>query len=111
MNSTHLAPGSLLINSGEHNGCRIDGPDGRAVAHTIQRDPHPAFGQGITQAQAEAAARLFVAAPELLEVLQTTLGNIKSLGPAGALDSVPTPYRVWADVVQAAITKATGSEG
>lgn len=43
---------------------------------------------------------------EMLAALQVTLGNIMSLGPAGALESVPMPYRVWADVVKAAIDKA-----
>ena len=55
-------------------------------------------------------ARLITAAPELLEVLKTTLGNIKSLGPAGALDSVPMPYQVWTQVVADAIAKATGEQ-
>lgn len=43
---------------------------------------------------------------EMLEVLKTTLGNIMSLGPAGALETVPMPFRVWADVVNSAILKA-----
>ncbi len=43
---------------------------------------------------------------EMLAALQVTLGNIMSLGPAGALESVPMPYRVWADVVKSAIDKA-----
>ena len=45
---------------------RIDGPNGRAVGHTIQRDPHPVTGQGITPAEALANARLMAAGPELL---------------------------------------------
>lgn len=52
---------------------------------------------------------LLAAAPELLEALKTTLGNIMSLGPAGALESVPMPFRVWADVVKSAIDKAEGN--
>lgn len=43
----------------------------------------------------------------MLSALEVTLGNILSLGPAGALDDVPMPYRVWAEVVQAAIDRAT----
>jgi len=42
----------------------------------------------------------------MLAALQVTLGNIMSLGPSGALESVPMPYRVWADVVKSAIDKA-----
>lgn len=45
---------------------RIDGPNGRAVGHAIQRDPHPVTGQGITPAEALANARLMAAGPELL---------------------------------------------
>ena len=105
MSRTHLTPGSLSINPGEHNGCRIDGPDGRAVAHTIQRDPHPAFGQGITQAQAEAAAHLFVIAPEILEALQRLSAQCERLR---------LPGQKMTDAERnalAVLAKATGSEG
>lgn len=37
----------------------------------------------------------------LVEVLEVTAGNIRSLGPAG--DLVPVPYRVWLAVVEDAI--------
>ena len=43
---------------------------------------------------------------EMLAALEVTLGNIMSLGPAGALESVLMPYRVWAEVVKSAIEKA-----
>ncbi len=42
----------------------------------------------------------------MLAALEVTLGNIMSLGQAGALESVPMPYRVWAEVVRSAIEKA-----
>ena len=43
-------------------------------------------------------------APRLmLEALKTTRGNIQSLGPAGCLDEVWPPYRVWLQVVCQAI--------
>jgi hypothetical protein len=47
-------------------------------------------------------------APEMLDALRVTAANIRSLGPAGALDAVPEPYRVWLGVVDAAIAKAEG---
>lgn len=53
-------PGPWTVNKGEHCGARIDGPNGRSVAHAIQRDPHPSLGQGITQDEAEANARRIV---------------------------------------------------
>lgn len=56
----------------------------------------------------ESNAALIAAAPELLDVLKTTAGNIRSLGPAGALGSLPEPYTVWLAVVEAAIAKAEG---
>jgi len=39
----------------------------------------------------------------MLEALRTTEGNIRSLGPAGALGDVYMPYRIWLKVVQDAI--------
>lgn len=44
---------------------------------------------------------------ELLDALLTTAGNIRSLGPAGALQPY-TEYREWLAVVEAAIAKAEG---
>lgn len=39
----------------------------------------------------------------MTEALKTTAGNIRSLGPAGHLDRVPMPYRIWLQVVEEAI--------
>jgi hypothetical protein len=39
----------------------------------------------------------------MLEALKTTRGNIQSLGPAGCLDEVWPPYRIWLHVVSQAI--------
>lgn len=39
------------------------------------------------------------------EALQTTAGNIRSLGPAGALDQVPMPYQRWLAAVEAALAE------
>ena len=55
-----------------------------------------------------ANARLIAAAPEMYEALRTTSANIRSLGPAGALDDVPMPYREWLKVVEDALSKAEG---
>jgi hypothetical protein len=38
--------------------------------------------------------------PQVLAALRVTAGNIRSLGPAGALGE---SYRVWLDVVEAAL--------
>lgn len=48
---------------------------------------------------------------EMLETLRTTRGNIRSLGPAGALDALPEdlpwmPYRPWLAAVEQAIDHA-----
>ncbi|MFN4037330.1 hypothetical protein [Comamonas aquatica] len=57
----------------------------------------------------EANARLIAAAPDLLEALQITRGNIASLGPAGALTPY-TSYQEWLAMVDAAIAKALGGQ-
>lgn len=48
---------------------------------------------------------LMASAPEMLKALETTAGNIRSLGPAGALHE---SYTEWLRVVEAAIAKAEG---
>jgi hypothetical protein len=58
-----------------------------------------------SRGEGEANARLMAAAPKLLDALKTTAGNIRSLGPAGA---IPTPYEHWLRVVDDAIAKAEG---
>jgi hypothetical protein len=71
--------------SPDYCGARIDGADGRSVAHAVQRDAHPTIGQGITQAQALANARLIAAAPELLAMLseatEALAGGLWDYGP------------------------------
>jgi hypothetical protein len=61
-----------------------------------------------TQERQAANARLIAAAPEMLEALEVTAENIRSLGPAGALSKVYAPYEEWLKVVEAAIAKAKG---
>lgn len=50
--------------------------------------------------------RLRDAVAFLRGALQTTAGNIRSLGPAGALDAVPMPYREWLLLVETALAHA-----
>lgn len=47
----------------------------------------------------------------LIEIVRVTIGNIKSLGPAGALEGVQpyTEYREWLAQLEAAYARATGS--
>jgi hypothetical protein len=83
------------------------------TVHTILSPDGETFGfmeADYKDVLAENAANklLMAASPDMLEVLKTTLDNIMSLGPAGALESVPMPFRVWADVVKAVIDKAEG---
>lgn len=42
----------------------------------------------------------------LVNILKITAGNIRSLGPAGALENVPRPYRIWLDEVEKALAAA-----
>lgn len=46
---------------------------------------------------------LVVAVRRMREALQTTAGNIRSLGPAGGLDRVPMEYQRWLASVEAAL--------
>jgi hypothetical protein len=55
----------------------------------------------------EANAHLIAAAPGLYEALETTLENIRSLGPAGALYDT---YKPWEELVESALRKARGEE-
>lgn len=74
--------------------------------HTVA-DVRPGNSEDGLPEQTEANARLIAAAQEMLEILQTTRGNILSLGPAGSL---PMPYRPWLEEIDRIITKATGKE-
>jgi hypothetical protein len=48
---------------------------------------------------------LIAANKRMREALQTTAGNIRSLGPAGALDQVPMTYQRWLASVEAALVQ------
>jgi hypothetical protein len=89
--------------SDDHNGARIDGPNGRAVAHAIQRDEHPAIGQGITQAEAEANGRLIAAAPELLDAARAVVARWDSPDWSDGTHTGDYMHRL-----RCAITKAAG---
>jgi hypothetical protein len=58
----------------------------------------------------EANARLIAAAPDLLAIVRISIGNVRSLGPAGALANVAAPYEVWLSALEAAYFKATGEQ-
>lgn len=42
---------------------------------------------------------------EALDVLRVSEGNVRSLGPAGQLGEVYTPYKIWIRVLRDAIAK------
>lgn len=63
-------PGPWHVSDVDAVNPRIDGSDGRGIAHATQRDPHPITGQGISIQQAMANARLIAAAPDLLKALE-----------------------------------------
>ncbi len=45
------------------------------------------------------------------DALNVTAGNIRSLGPAGALNGVPMEYREWLALVEAALGSKTEHNG
>jgi hypothetical protein len=61
------------------------------------------------QAIDERMAELVRQRTALLAALRVTAGNIRSLGPAGALDAIPESYRRWLQVVEDAIASATAT--
>lgn len=58
----------------------------------------------------ERIAMMFAASPELLEIVRISIGNVRSLGPAGALAKCDQPYREWLTKLEAAYYMATGKE-
>jgi hypothetical protein len=106
MSEIKHTPGPWSVNTAaEYCGTRVDGPNGRGVAHAIQRDAHPVHGQGITQAEAEANGRLIAAAPELLQALRDLIGSVP--GPANWHTDAASKA---VDRAVAALAKATGSQ-
>ena len=57
----------------------------------------------------EARKRLVDAAPKMLEVLRTCRSNVRSLGPAGAIDPF-APYLEWLRVIDEVIAEATDAK-
>ena len=82
----------------------VEGPSGLACVIDAEGDT-VAMLSG-PQYLLGARARLMASAPKLLDALLITRGNILSLGPAGALESVPMPYREWLRVVDEALLAA-----
>lgn len=52
-----------------------------------------------------ANAHLIVAPPDMIAIIETTAGNIRSLGPAGL---IPFEYRAWLEEVDRVIALAKG---
>jgi hypothetical protein len=57
------------------------------IGGATQRDPHPVHGGGIPQAVAEANARLMIAAPELLDVVDLLCKQLVMAGEEPVKDS------------------------
>jgi hypothetical protein len=66
---------------------------------------HPKNGLKSEMGEVRANANLMAAAPEMLEVLETTLGNIRSIK---ATHPGVTTYDVWEKVVAEVVAKAKG---
>lgn len=95
-------PWDAAIEHGCHAVIAAVAGEPKAVAIVGNRTPDDGY-----EATRFANARLIAAAPELLEALRITRGNVASLGPAGALEPY-APYREWLAMIDAAIAKATG---
>lgn len=76
-----------------------------STLHDLTWSADNASGYGIKYIRADLATP-----PELLEIVRISIGNIRSLGPAGALAQVYTPYREWLAQLEAAYANATGAQ-
>ncbi len=100
MNAQHTPGpwhGGKLREGGGWPGVDVGADDGSNIA-LVWHDPTDRIAL-----ETIANAQLIAAAPDLLEVLKITAGNIRSLGAAGVL---PEPYTVWLSEVESAIEKA-----
>lgn len=77
-----------------------------SVGHATQRDPNPQHGGGISHETAEANARLWSTAPDLLEALRRARSYVSMLCEEGHR----LASRADLDAVDAAIAKAEGRE-
>lgn len=75
----------------------------KALSDPALQDMCEGFGGPIQTAR----ANLILAAPQLLEIVRVSIGNVRSLGPAGALGPVYEPYTVWLAHLEAAYAAAT----
>lgn len=91
-------PGPWTVNGRNAGGAIEVAADGYYIADVIG---------GLVDRQ-EANAQLIGAAPDLLEIVRISIGNVRSLGPAGAIGPY-TEYLVWLEQLEAAYEKATGS--
>lgn len=88
----------------------VNAPSTLMVAECSCAASRPLWGGSdfSTRAHQEANARAIRAVPELLEIVRISIGNVRSLGPAGAIEPY-TDYRVWLEQLEAAYDKATRS--
>ena len=55
--------------------------------------------------------RLHAVNAELVEQVRISIGNVRSLGPSGALDGIPyAPYLIWLAKLVDVYTKATATQ-
>lgn len=75
-------------------------------ASAVIAEADDALNESVEYAVKEALAEVRAAMTTAAETLETTAGNIRSLGPTGGLDGLPfAPYRRWLEVVEGAATK------
>jgi len=116
MNAHTPGPWSLMTVPTSVGSCHKIGPfpngDRVSTFACIYADGHRNGIDDANPAAQELAAnaRLIAAAPMLLEIVQTSIKNVRSLGPAGALASVHEPYSEWLSALEMAYSEATGGD-
>lgn len=82
-------------------------PETITVGELVARMRRDAEAGNGVQLGPTALRELLALHDEMLLALRTSAGNVRSLGPAGAIDCAPfAPYRLWLAMLEQAIRHA-----
>ena len=91
----------------------MDAKQPEALRLADELDTEHVYGvrQGVVKPAAAELRRLHAVNAELVEQVRISIGNVRSLGPSGALDGIPyAPYLIWLAKLVDVYTKATATQ-